>query len=127
MGLGGGFGCRPMTAAPRSWGPASENLQGRKPREKDLSGATCTMGICVPRLMGLGAVLDIRLDGETTFPIIDIFLNRADPILLVTGGSAIALPDQYRHVPRLQKPFEYAQFEYAARSVFAGPSDLQVS
>jgi DNA-binding NarL/FixJ family response regulator len=65
-----------------------------------------------------GGVLDIRLDGETTFPIIDIFLDRADPILLVTGGDAADLPQQYRHVPRLQKPFDYAEFEYAARSIF---------
>lgn len=35
-----------------------------------------------------GAVLDIRLDGETTFPIIDVFVERADPILLVSGGAA---------------------------------------
>src|SRR5438105_12454161 len=27
------FGCRPMTAGPRTRGPASANLQGRKPRE----------------------------------------------------------------------------------------------
>jgi DNA-binding response OmpR family regulator len=68
-----------------------------------------------------GGVLDIRLDGETTFPIIDIFLERADPILLVSGGAAFDLPDQYRHLPRLQKPFEFSEFEYAARSVFTRP------
>lgn len=68
-----------------------------------------------------GAVLDIRLDGETTFPIIDVFVERADPILLVSGGAAFDLPDQYRHMPRLQKPFEHAEFEHAARSVFARP------
>jgi DNA-binding response OmpR family regulator len=67
-----------------------------------------------------GAVLDIRLDGETTFPIIDAFLERADPILLVSG-VAFDLPDQYREVPRLQKPFEFAEFEHAARSVFTWP------
>jgi DNA-binding NarL/FixJ family response regulator len=68
-----------------------------------------------------GAVLDIRLDGETTFPIIDAFLERADPILLVSGGVAFDLPDQYREVPRLQKPFEFVEFEHAARSVFTRP------
>jgi DNA-binding response OmpR family regulator len=65
-----------------------------------------------------GGVLDVRLDGETTFSIIDILLDRADPILLVTGGDAAELPQQYRHVPRLQKPFDYAEFEYVARSIF---------
>ena len=68
-----------------------------------------------------GAVLDIRLDGETTYSIIDIFLARTDPVLLVSGNSAAALPDQYRHLPRLQKPFEDAEFQCAARSVFRRP------
>jgi hypothetical protein len=45
-------------------------------------------------------------------------LDRADPVLLVTGGAAADLPQQYRHVPRLQKPFDYAEFERAARSIF---------
>ncbi len=69
-----------------------------------------------------GAVLDIRLDGETTFPIIDVFLARADPILLISGGAAFDLPDQYRQVARLQKPFEFAEFEDAARAVFTPAS-----
>jgi DNA-binding NarL/FixJ family response regulator len=68
-----------------------------------------------------GAVLDIRLDGETTFPIIDALLARARPILLVSGGTAFDVPDHYREVPRLQKPFEFAEFEHAVRSVFARP------
>jgi len=68
-----------------------------------------------------GGVLDVRLDGETTFPIIDIFLERADPILLVSGGNAFDLPHQYHKVPRLQKPFEFVEFEHAVRSVFGRP------
>lgn len=68
-----------------------------------------------------GAILDVRLDGETTYSIIDFFLGRADPVLLVSGGSAAALPDRYRHVPRLQKPFEDAEFQTAVRSAFGRP------
>lgn len=69
-----------------------------------------------------GAVLDIRLDGETTFRIVDVFLERHDPILLVSGGVAFDLPDRYRQVPRLQKPFEFVEFEDAAKSVFTRDS-----
>jgi hypothetical protein len=37
------FGCRPMTSARHSAGPASENLQGRKPRE-GISGGSSRYG-----------------------------------------------------------------------------------
>jgi DNA-binding response OmpR family regulator len=67
----------------------------------------------------VGAVLDVRLDGERTFPIIDIFLNRADPVLLVTGCAEESLPDKYRGLPRLRKPFDLLEFEQMIRTVFA--------
>ena len=38
------FGCRPMMTAPRTPGPASANLQGRKPREVGRDGASHAMG-----------------------------------------------------------------------------------
>src|SRR4051794_29317670 len=40
-----GFGCRPIVTAPRTPGPASESLQGRKPREVWRGGASDAMGI----------------------------------------------------------------------------------
>jgi hypothetical protein len=54
------FGCRPMMTAPRTRGPASANLQGRKPRVVGQYGASDAMGIsargplpaCVDRLFG---------------------------------------------------------------------------
>jgi DNA-binding response OmpR family regulator len=66
-----------------------------------------------------GAVLDIRLDSETTFPIIDLLLERACPILLVTGGAAESFPEKYRHLPRLRKPFGEAEFQQRAIGIFS--------
>jgi DNA-binding response OmpR family regulator len=66
----------------------------------------------------VGAVLDVRLDGETTFPIIDILLSRADPILLVTGGAAESLLEKYRQLPRLRKPFDPVEFQRLAVTIF---------
>jgi DNA-binding response OmpR family regulator len=66
-----------------------------------------------------GAVLDVRLDGETTFQIADVLLQAANPILFVTGGAG-SIPDRYRQVPRLHKPFDYAEFERLAKSIFGG-------
>jgi len=39
------FGSRPTMTGPDAPGPASENLQGRKPREMELSGFACAMAI----------------------------------------------------------------------------------
>ena len=66
-----------------------------------------------------GAVLDVRLNGDTTFQIADVLLKAANPILFVTGAVS-SIPERYRQVPRLHKPFDYAEFERLAKSVFAG-------
>jgi DNA-binding response OmpR family regulator len=66
-----------------------------------------------------GAVLDVRLDGDTTFPIADVLLRAANPILFVTGAVS-SIPERYRHVPRLHKPFDDTEFARLAKSVFAG-------
>jgi CheY-like chemotaxis protein len=65
-----------------------------------------------------GAVLDIHLDGETSFPLADALLNRAKPVMLVTGEAEGALPEKYRRLPRLHKPLDYAEFARLAASVF---------
>lgn len=66
-----------------------------------------------------GGVLDVRLDGETTFAIADVLLRAASPIVFVTGAVG-SIPERYRQVPRLQKPFDYAEFARLAESVFRG-------
>jgi hypothetical protein len=66
------FGCRRMMMVPRTPGPASANLQGRKPREVGRSSASDAMGfsalvICCPRtLSSLGGG---RRGGELSWPI----------------------------------------------------------
>ena len=65
-----------------------------------------------------GAVLDIHLDGETTFPLADVLLDRERPVMFVTGEAEDAVPEKYRLLPRLQKPLEYAEFARIAISVF---------
>jgi CheY-like chemotaxis protein len=66
-----------------------------------------------------GAVLDVRLDGDTTFPIVDVLLQAANPILFVTGAAS-SIPEKYRRVPRLHKPFDETEFARLAKSIFAG-------
>ena len=52
-----------------------------------------------------GAVLDVRLDGETSEPVAAVLVSRGVPVLLTTGFERDQLPPGLRHLPRLRKPF----------------------
>lgn len=52
------------------------------------------------------AILDVNLNGEQIFPVVDILGKRNLPFLLSTGYGANGLPEAYRSAPVLQKPFE---------------------
>jgi len=51
-------------------------------------------------------ILDVNLDGETSFPIADALAQRGIFFLFATGYGAAALGEAYRHYPRYQKPYE---------------------
>jgi DNA-binding response OmpR family regulator len=52
-----------------------------------------------------GAVLDVRLDGETIEKVAALLAARGVPVLLTTGYEGEQLPPELRHLPRLRKPF----------------------
>ncbi len=66
----------------------------------------------------VGAVLDIQLDGDTTLPLVDVLLERGHPVLFVTAGAPESIPESYRQLPRLGKPFDQVEFASLARSTF---------
>jgi DNA-binding response OmpR family regulator len=66
-----------------------------------------------------GAVLDVRLNGEVTFTITDILMERGRPVLLVTGVAPESVPAKYRTLPTVRKPFEPDEFQRVAVMVFA--------
>ena len=51
------------------------------------------------------AVLDITIRGGAVYPVADILKQRNVPFVLASGYEEWALPDAYRGVPRLSKPF----------------------
>lgn len=51
------------------------------------------------------AVLDVNLEGADSYPIAEVLRARGVPFVFVTGYDAWAMPEQYREVPRLGKPF----------------------
>jgi DNA-binding response OmpR family regulator len=51
-----------------------------------------------------GAVLDVKLDGDTTFPLAQELLERGVPVLFTTGFDSSILPERFRSSPCLAKP-----------------------
>lgn len=51
-----------------------------------------------------GAVLDVKLDGETTFSLAQELLERGVPVLFTTGFDSSILPERFRSSPCLAKP-----------------------
>ena len=51
-----------------------------------------------------GAVLDVRLDGETSEQVAADLVSRGVPVLLTTGYEAEQLPPALRHLPRFASP-----------------------
>lgn len=51
------------------------------------------------------AVLDITIRGGLVYPVADILTQRNVPFVLASGYGEWALPEAYRGVPHLSKPF----------------------
>jgi DNA-binding response OmpR family regulator len=66
-------------------------------------------------------VLDVNLDGEASFPVADLLEGRGIPIILASGYDAeIAVPERYRSMPNMQKPFSSVQLRDLLSSMLAG-------
>jgi CheY-like chemotaxis protein len=51
------------------------------------------------------AILDINLKGQMVFPIADTLREQGVPFVFATGYDENAVPEDYRDVPRWEKPF----------------------
>jgi DNA-binding NtrC family response regulator len=56
-----------------------------------------------------GAILDVTLGLETVFPLADELLARGVPFILQTGYGTTMLPERFRAVARIEKPFDLAE------------------
>jgi DNA-binding response OmpR family regulator len=61
------------------------------------------------------AILDINLDGKTSFPIADVLKARGIPFFFATGYGSKGLSDGYEGSPTLKKPFLFHDLEKAVR------------
>ncbi len=64
-----------------------------------------------PRLDG--ALLDVHLEGEMSFPVADLLVQRGVPLVFTTGYDAAAIPARFAHVPRCEKPISLPQIARA--------------
>jgi DNA-binding NarL/FixJ family response regulator len=66
-----------------------------------------------------GAVLDISLAGETSFPVASYLQTRRVPFFFVTGLVKSALPERLQDVPCLAKPVRSRAFAELVRGFAA--------
>ncbi len=55
-----------------------------------------------------GAMLDVNLRGVRAYEVADALLARGVPFVFATGYSAPIIPERYRTIPVLVKPFDPA-------------------
>jgi DNA-binding response OmpR family regulator len=65
------------------------------------------------------ALLDVRLDGETSESLASVLTARGVPVLLVTGYERAQLPVGMRSLPSLRKPFSPAGLLAAVETLLA--------
>lgn len=51
------------------------------------------------------AIVDVNLNGQRSFPVVDALAERGVPFAFSTGYHADSLPVRYRDFPVLRKPF----------------------
>lgn len=67
------------------------------------------------------AVLDLNLGGQRSYDIAAALLQRGIPIVFSTGYDDGAIPAEWRHVPRLSKPFQLEELAQALDAALAAP------
>ena len=66
-----------------------------------------------------GAILDIRMRSEDSFPVARVLKARPVPFFFITGHSQSMLPDDLQGVPFLTKPVSTQAFASLVRELFA--------
>lgn len=88
----------------------------------EVVGPACTMtdALALAREADIeAAILDINLGGQLTYPVAEVLRERGIPVIFATGYQATALPEQFRGMPTLHKPFEQHRFAEVMQAVLA--------
>jgi CheY-like chemotaxis protein len=60
-------------------------------------------------------LLDINMGGSMAWPIADELISRNIPFIFLSGYSPDTLPERYRQIPRVAKPYEPALLQREIR------------
>ena len=62
-----------------------------------------------------GAIIDIHLNGELSYPLADVLVARGVSVVFATGYDRGSIPENYAHIALCEKPVDPAQ---CARAMF---------
>lgn len=65
------------------------------------------------------AVLDVNLEGEMSYPVALELERLGIPFLFASGYDDWAVPHEWQHVPRLQKPYNLRELPGAVAALLA--------
>jgi DNA-binding NtrC family response regulator len=68
------------------------------------------------------ATLDVNLGGELVYPLADELVARRMPFVLITGYGSADLPERFRTLPRLTKPYDPVVLIREIRRAMARPA-----
>ena len=68
-----------------------------------------------------GAVVDVGLAGGAVFALIDQLVARGIPVVVSTGRRRKDLPERYRAIPLLEKPYTSAEIDELVPGLFGSP------
>ena len=66
------------------------------------------------------AIIDVNLRGQLSYPIADELMRRNVPLIILTGFALRDLPDRFRKVLKLSKPYNLAATLRAVDKVLGG-------
>jgi DNA-binding NtrC family response regulator len=66
--------------------------------------------------------LDVNLHGELVYPLADELVRRNVPVVLITGYGPADLPERFRTLPRLTKPYDPVVLMREIRRASAKPA-----
>lgn len=73
---------------------------------------TCKKALEAARSVNVdAALLDVNLHDETSYVVTDLLIGRGKPVVFLTGYARDRLPQRYRDVPCLEKPFTREDFK----------------
>ncbi len=87
----------------------------------EVLGPVSTLTAATELLQGAeldGAVMDVKLGGDSSLPLAEELVARGVPVVLATGYPSEVLPESLAATPRLSKPYSRTSFQEVATRHF---------